>query len=115
MLLAAGGVLAAMAAVLACGAPPESMRETIARFRGVEHRIEFVDEIEGVRFYNDSKATSVDATLKALEALGEDAGKIVLLIGGRAGADYLVVGRPILNAADPAAAARAIAAEIAAA
>lgn len=76
-------VLAAMAAGLACGASPESMRETIARFRGVEHRIEFVDEIEGVRFYNDSKATSVDATLKALEALGEDAGKIVLLIGGR--------------------------------
>ena len=58
-------VLAAMAAGLACGASPESMRETIARFRGVEHRIEFVDEVEGVRFYNDSKATSVDATLKA--------------------------------------------------
>ncbi|MBX3266747.1 MAG: UDP-N-acetylmuramoyl-L-alanine--D-glutamate ligase [Acidobacteria bacterium] len=76
-------VLAAMAAGLVCGASPESMRETIARFRGVEHRIEFVDEVEGVRFYNDSKATSVDATLKALEALGEDAGKIVLLIGGR--------------------------------
>lgn len=76
-------VLAAMAAGLACGASPESMRETIARFRGVEHRIEFVNQVEGVRFYNDSKATSVDATLKALEALGEDAGKIVLLIGGR--------------------------------
>lgn len=76
-------VLAAMAASLACGASPESMRETIARFRGVEHRIEFVNQVEGVRFYNDSKATSVDATLKALEALGEDAGKIVLLIGGR--------------------------------
>lgn len=76
-------VLAAMAAGLACGASPESMRETVARFPGVEHRIEFVDEVGGVRFYNDSKATSVDATLKALEALGEDAGKIVLLIGGR--------------------------------
>lgn len=76
-------VLAAMAAGLACGASPESMRETVASFRGVEHRIEFVDEVGGVRFYNDSKATSVDATLKALEALGEDAGKIVLLIGGR--------------------------------
>jgi UDP-N-acetylmuramoylalanine--D-glutamate ligase len=76
-------VLAAMAAGLACGASPDSMRETVARFRGVEHRIEFVAEVGGVRFYNDSKATSVDATLKALEALGEDAGKIVLLIGGR--------------------------------
>ena len=76
-------VLAAMAAGLACGASPESMRETIARFPGVEHRIEFVYEVSGVRYYNDSKATSVDATLKALEALGEDAGRIVLLIGGR--------------------------------
>jgi len=76
-------VLASLAAGLACGASPESMRETIANFKGVEHRIEFVSEIEGVKFYNDSKATSVDATLKALEALSEDEGKIVLILGGR--------------------------------
>ena len=61
-------VLAALAAGLACGAAPESMRETIKRFEPVEHRLEFVSEIEGVKFYNDSKATSVDATVKALEA-----------------------------------------------
>ena len=59
------------------------MRETISDFKGVEHRIEFVTEISGVKFYNDSKATSVDATLKALEALSEDGGKIVLILGGR--------------------------------
>ena len=76
-------ILASLAAGLACGASPESMRETVARFKGVEHRIEFVDEINGVKFYNDSKATSVDATLKALEALSEDEGKIVLILGGR--------------------------------
>ena len=76
-------VLASLAAGLACGASPESMRETIRDFKGVEHRIEFVDEINGVKFYNDSKATSVDATLKALEALGESNGKIVLILGGR--------------------------------
>jgi UDP-N-acetylmuramoylalanine--D-glutamate ligase len=76
-------VLAALAAGLACGAPPESMRETIRRFEPVEHRLEFVAEIEGVKFYNDSKATSVDATLKALEAFRDDAGKIVLILGGR--------------------------------
>jgi len=59
------------------------MRETVKNFKGVEHRIEFVLEIEGVKFYNDSKATSVDATLKALEALSEEAGKTILIIGGR--------------------------------
>jgi UDP-N-acetylmuramoylalanine--D-glutamate ligase len=59
------------------------MRETVRNFKGVEHRIEFVDEISGVKFYNDSKATSVDATLKALEALSEADGKIVLILGGR--------------------------------
>lgn len=76
-------VLASLAAGLACGASPESMRETVRNFKGVEHRIEFVAEIDSVKFYNDSKATSVDATLKALEALSEDEGKIVLILGGR--------------------------------
>jgi len=76
-------VLASLAAGLACGASPESMRTTIREFRGVEHRIEFVDEIRHVKFYNDSKATSVDATLKALEALTDGDGKIVLILGGR--------------------------------
>jgi len=76
-------VLAALSMGLACGADPESMRETIGRFEPVEHRLEFVTEIEGVKFYNDSKATSVDATLKALEAFQDDDGKVVLIIGGR--------------------------------
>ncbi|MEP6848212.1 MAG: UDP-N-acetylmuramoyl-L-alanine--D-glutamate ligase [Acidobacteriota bacterium] len=76
-------VLASLAAGLACGATPESMRDTVANFKGVEHRIEFVDEINGVRFYNDSKATSVDATSKALEALSGGDGKTILILGGR--------------------------------
>ncbi len=76
-------VLASLAAGLACGADPESMSETVANFKGVEHRIEFVAEIGGVKFYNDSKATSVDATLKALEAMTEGDGKTVLILGGR--------------------------------
>jgi UDP-N-acetylmuramoylalanine--D-glutamate ligase len=75
-------VLAAVAAGLACGAAPETLRETIKRFKPVEHRLEFVTEIEGVKFYNDSKATSVDATLKALEAFRDAEGKIVLILGG---------------------------------
>lgn len=76
-------VLASLAAGLACGASPDSMRETVKNFKGVEHRIEFVGEIEGVKFYNDSKATSVDATKKALEALSDGDGKIILILGGR--------------------------------
>ena len=76
-------VAAAFAAGIAAGASVESMAETAKRFNPVEHRLEFVAEIDGIRFYNDSKATSVDATLKALEAFADDAGKIVLILGGR--------------------------------
>jgi UDP-N-acetylmuramoylalanine--D-glutamate ligase len=76
-------ILAAMSAGLACGVSPESMKDTVARFAGVEHRIERCGEIDGVTFFNDSKATSVDATLKALEALAERDGKTVLILGGR--------------------------------
>jgi UDP-N-acetylmuramoylalanine--D-glutamate ligase len=77
-------VLAAFAAGLACGADPESMRETVRNFKPVEHRLELAASVEGVKFYNDSKATSVDATLKALEALaGDEEGQIVLILGGR--------------------------------
>jgi UDP-N-acetylmuramoylalanine--D-glutamate ligase len=76
-------VLAAMAAGLACGADPNSLRETVRRFQPVEHRLEEVAEIKGVRFFNDSKATSVDATMKALEAFDGERGKVVLILGGR--------------------------------
>jgi UDP-N-acetylmuramoylalanine--D-glutamate ligase len=75
-------VLAALGAGLACGAAPDSMRETVRRFKPVEHRLEFVEEIGGVEFYNDSKATSVDATVKALEAFADEEGKVVLILGG---------------------------------
>ena len=76
-------VAAAFAAGLAAGAGVESMNSTAKRFDPVEHRLEFVAEVEGVKFYNDSKATSVDATLKALEAFAQEPGKIVLICGGR--------------------------------
>lgn len=75
--------LAALAAGLACGAGPDSMRGTVSRFQPVEHRLEFVRELGDVTFYNDSKATSVDATVKALEAFASEAGKIVLILGGK--------------------------------
>jgi UDP-N-acetylmuramoylalanine--D-glutamate ligase len=76
-------VLAALAAGLACGADPESMRETVRGFKPVEHRLEFVAEVGGVEFYNDSKATNVDAAVKAFEAFAEIGGRVVLILGGR--------------------------------
>lgn len=76
-------VAAAFAAGIAAGASIDSMNGTVKRFDSVEHRLEFVTEIEGVKFYNDSKATSVDATLKALEAFAQEPGKVVLIIGGK--------------------------------
>jgi UDP-N-acetylmuramoylalanine--D-glutamate ligase len=76
-------VAAAFAAGIAAGASLECMNGTVKRFDPVEHRLEFVTEIEGVKFYNDSKATSVDATLKALEAFALEDGKVVLILGGK--------------------------------
>jgi UDP-N-acetylmuramoylalanine--D-glutamate ligase len=76
-------VAAAVTVGIAAGAKIESMRETVKQFNPVEHRLEFVAEIEGVKFYNDSKATSVDATLKALEAFANDPGQVVLILGGK--------------------------------
>lgn len=79
-------VMATLAVGLACGAAPDSMRKTISAFKGVEHRLEFVAEINGVKFYNDSKATNVDSTIKALEAF--DKGVIVILGGKDKGGEY---------------------------
>ncbi|MEP7336501.1 MAG: UDP-N-acetylmuramoyl-L-alanine--D-glutamate ligase [Acidobacteriota bacterium] len=79
-------VMAALAAGLACGAPVDSMRETVRNFNGVEHRLEFVAEIYGIKFYNDSKATNVDATIKCLEAFPR--GVTVILGGKDKGSDY---------------------------
>jgi len=76
-------VAAAFAVGIAAGASSQSMNGTVRRFDPVEHRLEFVTEIDGVKFYNDSKATSVDATLKALEAFAHEDGKVVLILGGK--------------------------------
>ncbi len=73
-------VLAATTAARIAGAQPAQIAGAIRSFPGVEHRIEFVAEIHGVRYYNDSKATNVDATLKALEAFP---GRIIVILGGK--------------------------------
>jgi len=87
-------VLAATIATRLAGARPAQIADAIRSFAGVEHRIEFVAEIQGVRYYNDSKATNVDATLKALEAFP---GRIVAILGGKdKDGDYSVL-RPTLR------------------
>ncbi len=84
-------VMAALAVGLACGASPDSMRATVRAFRGVEHRLEFVAEIEGIAFYNDSKATNVDAAIKSLEAFP---GRVIVILGGKdKGSDYTPLAR----------------------
>ena len=79
----------AMAAALTgmlLGVEPASIRKTLATFAGVEHRLEFVREADGIRFVNDSKATNVDSVWYALQSFAEP---IVLLLGGRdKGNDY---------------------------
>ena len=73
-------VLASCTMALLAGVPAGSLEESIRRFKGVEHRIEFVCELDGVQYFNDSKATNVAATIKSLEAFR---GKILLIAGGR--------------------------------
>ena len=82
-------VLAAVAATRLAGAQPNGIAKAIRSFSGVEHRLEFVAERSGVRYYNDSKATNVDATLKALDAFP---GRILIILGGKdKGSDYTVL------------------------
>jgi len=86
-------VLAAAAATRLAGAEPAAIAKGVRSFAGVEHRLEFVAEIGGVRFYNDSKATNVDATLKALDAFP---GRILIILGGKdKGSDYTVLQAPL--------------------
>ncbi len=73
-------VLAAVCAARLGGVSTESIRESVASFKAVEHRLEFVATVRGVAFYNDSKATNVDATKKALEAFP---GGVHLILGGK--------------------------------
>jgi len=73
-------VLAAVCAARLGGIPAESIRASVASFKAVEHRLEFVANVRGVAFYNDSKATNVDATRKALEAFP---GGVHLILGGK--------------------------------
>jgi len=82
-------VLAAVCSGSLMGCAPEKIRQAVRDFKAVEHRLEYVATIRGVDYYNDSKATNVDATIKALESFPAN---IHLILGGKdKGSDYAVL------------------------
>jgi UDP-N-acetylmuramoylalanine--D-glutamate ligase len=82
-------VLAGVSIGMLAGCQPEQIREAVKNFKAVEHRLEFVATVAGVDYYNDSKATNVDATIKALESFPAN---IHLILGGKdKGSDYSVL------------------------
>jgi len=86
-------VLAAVTAARLAEVDAGAIGSAVKNFAGVEHRLEFVAEIRGVRYYNDSKATNVDATLKALDAFP---GEILIILGGKdKGSNYTVLQKPL--------------------
>jgi UDP-N-acetylmuramoylalanine--D-glutamate ligase len=86
-------VMAAALMAERAGAGLSQISSAAATFAPVEHRLEFVREIDGVAYYNDSKATSVDATLKAIDAFP---GGVWIILGGKdKGSDYTVLREPL--------------------
>jgi len=82
-------VLAGVSIGALVGCQPDQIRDAVHNFRAVEHRLEFVLKVAGVDYYNDSKATNVDATMKALESFPAN---IHLILGGKdKGSDYTVL------------------------
>jgi UDP-N-acetylmuramoylalanine--D-glutamate ligase len=82
-------VLAGVCAGALMGCEPAKIRQAIQNFKAVEHRLEYVATVKGVEYFNDSKATNVDATIKALESFPKN---IHLILGGKdKGSDYTVL------------------------
>ena len=82
-------VLAAASVGMIMGCSPDQIRATVREFKAVEHRLEYVATIRGVEYYNDSKATNVDAAVKAIESFPAN---IHLILGGKdKGSDYTVL------------------------
>jgi UDP-N-acetylmuramoylalanine--D-glutamate ligase len=104
-------VMAASAAARIAGASGEQIAEGVRSFPGVEHRLERAGEVGGVWYYNDSKATNVDATLKAVDAFD---GNLWIVLGGKdKGSDYTPLRAPLAKKAHAALLIGAAAAKIA--
>ena len=78
-------VMASIISVKEFGVSDDIIRQTLTEFKGVEHRIEFVRDIDGIKFYNDSKATNVESTKMALMSFDKN---IVLILGGQGKANF---------------------------
>jgi len=90
-------VMAAAAMALLAGAPRERVVAAVRTFRAVEHRLEFVREIAGVKYYNDSKATTPEAALRAIESLD---GPLWIILGGKdKGLDFSRLREPLAHRA----------------
>ena len=89
-------VAAAVAGALAFGAPATHFAEVLRTFEGLPHRLEYVAERDGVTYYNDSLATTVDATCAALRAF--DAPLLLIAGGASKGADFSALGTAIAEA-----------------
>ncbi|MFT6916089.1 MAG: UDP-N-acetylmuramoylalanine--D-glutamate ligase [Motiliproteus sp.] len=89
--------LAALALGDAVGLPMASMLQSLQHFGGLEHRCQWVRELDGVAYYNDSKGTNVGATLAAISGLGAELrGKLILIAGGEGkGADFSALAEPM--------------------
>ena len=87
-------VAAAVTVARLLGASVQSIRETVARFRGVSHRLEWVRQIRGIDFYNDSKATNPASAQRALEAFQQ---RLILILGGRDKASDFTVLSPLVS------------------
>jgi len=73
-------MMAALAAARLFGCSKKAIQDVLDRFKGLEHRLEFVREIEGVRYYNDSKGTNVGSVVKSLQSFSEP---VILIAGGK--------------------------------
>ncbi len=90
-------VMAAALIAHLAGARPDQIASAVSTFPGVEHRIEFVRQLDGVEYFNDSKATNVDAALKAIEAFE---GNLWIILGGKdKGGDYKPLREPLRSKA----------------
>lgn len=89
----AENIAAAALATLAAGGTESGVREAVRGFKGLPNRLEPVAEVDGVRFYNDSKATNVDAVMRALDSFEDP---IVLIMGGQdKGGSYAPLEKPV--------------------
>ena len=86
-------VMAAAAVARIAGIDDAAIAAAVRTFKAVEHRLEFVRNVHGVDYYNDSKATSVDATLKAIDGFD---GNLWIILGGKdKGSDYTLLREPL--------------------